>query len=149
MAKTGTSWVKGQSGNPKGRASVDNTKVNVLTELCNADTAKVYARMMELIFNDSTPSSTQAVLLKFHLEQGHGKALQAIRIEADEKLDNVDPVQMTTEQLNMLVIGKAMEFLASLYEGGKLQQVYQQLEAGWRPAGWEPKAKNVGSNTAH
>jgi hypothetical protein len=99
--------------------------------------AKASKKVMEIVeqaaYNNIEINRSQAWAINQILDRGMGRPNQAIDISMTGNNEDQDPSTMTTEQLNLLVRGKGVEFIASLYKSGKLQEIVNRLESGWEP----------------
>lgn len=99
--------------------------------------ARASKRVMEIVeqaaYKNIEIDRSQAWAINQILDRGMGRPNQALEIKMSDGSDDIDPTNMTTEQLNLLVRGKGIEFIASLYKSGKLQEIVGRLEAGWEP----------------
>lgn len=118
-------------------------KLLILTEGAREIAAKACEPVMRIIeqaaLNNITIEKMHAWAMQQILDRGMGKPTQSIELSAADDDGNKDPANMTSEQLEMLFTGKAIEFITSIHRSGQLKNLTDKLDAGWEPGMPEPQ----------
>lgn len=105
-------FVKGQSGNPGGRAKVKLPDGRTLTDLAREHTAEAVGTLVEVMRDKTQPGTARVAAAEKILSRGWGQAPQTIAL-TDER-EPLDLSGMTDEQLEAL---EALRSLAPLAGG--------------------------------
>jgi hypothetical protein len=97
-------WVKGQSGNPKGRASAGAKFARVIRSRTNDGQALLEFALEVMEGKHGAELSDRIDALKWLADRGWGKAVETVVLE-DESQREVQPDAIATEQLEAVAGG--------------------------------------------
>jgi hypothetical protein len=119
-------WVKGKSGNPSGHGpGRQMVNAEVMWRIRSA-CPKLIDEWVKLASDESVELRLRYLYGKEILDRGLGKPVDISKIQEDEAPTN--PAQMTSNQLNLLVTGKAIEFVKNLFDNGQLAELIKEFE---------------------
>lgn len=113
-------WIRGETGSPFARRS---SSTNAYQTLVRELGLKAIALIWNIGQDPNDRDRLQA--LKFIVEQGQGKARQAVDLRIEEQ---IDPGMMTQAQLMLAADGQTEELVCSLMESGKLNEYTRRYE---------------------
>jgi len=125
MALSKTSWKKGYCPNPGGR-------IGGLTEIRDKALSlslKGLGFLEQVIFNENEPTRNRLTALNMALDRALGRPAQAIQIQESNDLKTLRPENLTGQELEMLVFGKAENLLKSYLETKTQDQIALLLES--------------------
>jgi hypothetical protein len=117
---------QGQSGNPSGRRSSELKYIIESRELAVRASPDAIRTLINIMKNPETNDKIRVVACEKLLDRGMGRAIQYMDISTHE---NVDPKNMTREQLMLYLSGNHTEFVRRLRDTGKLKECLEELDS--------------------
>lgn len=114
----------GQSGNPSGRRSSELKSIIEARELAVQAGPSAIRTIIE-IMNSDLSSKTRLDAANKILDRGLGRPIQFMDINTN---DNVDPKNMTKEELMLYLSGNTVELVKKLRDSGKLKKCLEELD---------------------
>ena len=89
MARSATSWVKGQSGNPGGRPK----QIGEVRDLAREHTEEAIGTLVGIMQDEGAPASARLQAAQAILDRGWGRPSQAVEVDSRSHLTLVDLIE--------------------------------------------------------
>lgn len=115
----------GQSGNPSGRRSSELKSILETRELAVQAGPAAIRTLIEIFMNSDSSAKTRIDAANKVLDRGLGRPIQFMDIHTNE---NLDPKNMTKEELMLYLSGNTVELVKKLRDSGKLKKCLEELD---------------------